>query len=139
MTTIAWDGKVLAGDRQRTFGGTPIPVTKVFRQDRYVFGCSGNSDECVLLATWLAHGMPVNDKPKCDDVGALLVRDSKLYYITSPHLLLLEIDAPFFAIGSGADYALGAMAMGADAATAVKVAAKLDVNTGMGVDCVTAD
>lgn len=39
--------------------------------------------------------------------------------------------------GSGADFALGAMAMGAGARRAVEVACELDVHCGKGIDVVT--
>lgn len=42
-----------------------------------------------------------------------------------------------WAIGSGADYALGAMYAGLSAAEAVMIASKLDTGTGLGVDSVS--
>jgi hypothetical protein len=51
MTVIAWDGKTLAADRQRTVYGTPTQVTKIFEinktgQGRIIFGVAGDSVEC---------------------------------------------------------------------------------------------
>ena len=48
-----------------------------------------------------------------------------------------EVDAPFHAIGSGWEIAMGAMAMGATAEEAVRVAMQYDVNTGGEVECIT--
>lgn len=42
-----------------------------------------------------------------------------------------------WAIGSGCDYALGAMYAGKNAREAVEIASQLDVNTGLGVDTLT--
>ena len=43
---------------------------------------------------------------------------------------LSETENDFWAVGSGEEYALGAMAMGASAAQAVEVASQFDVYTG---------
>lgn len=42
-----------------------------------------------------------------------------------------------WAVGSGSDYAKGAMAMGADVRKAVEVASLFDVNTGRGIETMT--
>lgn len=41
-----------------------------------------------------------------------------------------------WAVGSGCDYALGAMKFGATAKEAIAIASELDVNTGLGIDTV---
>jgi hypothetical protein len=43
------------------------------------------------------------------------------------------IDCEFYAIGSGADFAMGAMAMGASAEEAVRIACQLDPHCGLPV------
>jgi 20S proteasome alpha/beta subunit len=45
----------------------------------------------------------------------------------------LVVDQPYYAIGSGSPFALGALAQGASAKEAVEAAAKSDPFTGMGV------
>ena len=59
--------------------------------------------------------------------GAVLVDDRFLEH---------PITLPFFAIGSGADYAIGAMAAGVFPDRAVQIAAQYDPKTGGGVDVV---
>jgi ATP-dependent protease HslVU (ClpYQ) peptidase subunit len=62
---------------------------------------------------------------------ALLVvlANGHLYYIDEP-LVPLRYHRKFQAIGSGLEYATGAMAMGADAKEAVRVAIKFDSDSG---------
>lgn len=49
------------------------------------------------------------------------------------------MDMPFWAAGSGADYAMGAMAAGKDAKEAVEIACRFDINCGLGVDVLMAE
>lgn len=133
MTTLAWDGRYLAGDRQATYGTTPVPVTKVFRVGDIVVGYAGTASSIICHLEWMQAGCPNPPPDFADDFGCLLVERGKLYRVG--HTLARErIDMPHWAIGSGADYALGAMAMGADARTAVEVASRYDIGTGLGVD-----
>jgi ATP-dependent protease HslVU (ClpYQ) peptidase subunit len=43
------------------------------------------------------------------------------------------VDQPYYAIGSGMNFAMGSMAAGSSAYEAVKYASKLCPNTGMGI------
>lgn len=61
----------------------------------------------------------------------VLTADHKLYTFSDP-TKWLQVDQPFYAIGSGATFALGAMATGATALDAVKAASKFDPMTGLG-------
>lgn len=57
MTTIAWDGKTLAGDKQVTTGGTATKTTKVFKvktKKGYVLvGYSGDLADGQAFVEWL--------------------------------------------------------------------------------------
>lgn len=48
-----------------------------------------------------------------------------------------SFEAPFYADGSGGEYAMGAMAMGANARQAVQVACRFDLASGDGIDTLT--
>jgi hypothetical protein len=54
------------------------------------------------------------------------------YWDGSP--TFVEMHGPFFAAGSGQDFALGAMAAGADARRAVEIAIQFDTQSGGRVD-----
>lgn len=65
-----------------------------------------------------------------DDGGCyLLVSKSRVYCLEADKMIPYEV-AKSFAIGSGAKYAMAAMACGKTPAEAVKVAAKFDPFTG---------
>lgn len=131
MTVIAWDGKTLAADKQATFGGTPVPATKIFRHNAELIGCSGNISESIQFVEWYFHG---GDKPVLEDgFSALVIQNGKVYKYEK-QLIPLHLDVPVWAAGSGADYALGAMAAGCSAEKAVEIACRFDIHCGLGVD-----
>ena len=137
MSTIAWDGRIgmLAADRQLTLGNSPLPVTKLFKvhtADGVVLvGCCGAYEEALLFVDWLTS--PAEKVELSDDFYALVVKQGRCYRYER-HLKEYLINAPFWAAGSGADYAIGAMAMGANAREAVEIASTYDVFSGCGVD-----
>jgi len=139
MTTIAWDGKTLAADRQFNHSGTPIAKTKIHTcisnvdMRIKIFGCAGDSfDAMALKEYWKGER---NLAPAITDLEIMVIDNTKKIYIVTEKMIFHEVeDKPFYAIGSGADYAIGAMAMGATAKEAVEIASKFDIHTGMGID-----
>lgn len=144
MTTIAWDGRDLVGDRRLMNGNTPTvsPRPKVHRliapNGRVaLFGFSGASAVADAWLHWLAGGdeprWPADDERwsamMIDDTGMVWLRFSGVHAWT-------QHGRKAWAIGSGCDYALGAMTAGSGARRAVQVAALLDVGTGDGIDVV---
>lgn len=126
MTTIAFDGRTLAGDTQHSmFRGNG---EKVFcLNDGSLFGSCGQIQDGAAVREWLASG---GEKPKVEDgFHAIFVKDGRLYSLENK-LVHLEQRRPFFAIGSGRDYAMAAMFLGKTAADAVRVAHEFDVDTG---------
>lgn len=139
MTTIAWDGKLLAGDKQCSFGNTPLGCTKVFRADGLIWGCCGDLEDTVLFGRWIYEGCPKDNKPELADNFTAIVIELGQCWQYNPKLVPLKVESRLWACGSGADYALGAMAMGADARHAVEVAIEFDIYSGIGVDTVVSD
>lgn len=138
MTTIAWDGQTLAGDKQATSHGTPSVCTKVFKVERdgvvCLYGTSGRADECTAFRRWV---LGEADRPSLSDEFSVMSIDQKgRIWMAHGQMYWYEIGRQTWAIGSGADYALGAMACGAGAEKAVLVASDLDAFTGFGVDTV---
>lgn len=138
MTTVAWDGKTLAADRQSTAGGTPYQTTKVFEAfgpdgRRWLYACSGISSECQEFTRRINAGQPM---PEFKELAVLAVDDQGHVWQAVENLMWERKEIKRWAMGSGADYALGAMAAGATAFRAVQIASELDVNTGLGVDLI---
>lgn len=136
MTTIAWDGTSIAADR---LCGGRYTVAKLWRlPDGSVIGGAGLYDDIVEVVHWLASGAREDEKPRLaprEESSDLLLIDpeGRPHWLTWPHLRRVPIVEPYEAIGSGSEYALGAMAMGASAKRAVQIASRFDPSTGRGV------
>lgn len=132
MTTIAFDGKNIASDSQ--VGGSYLDggIEKVIKAGKSYFGAAGNLDHMVGFFAWQKGG----DKPKIDDNFEALEIRGKTTYWWGQALVPCKIKSPA-AIGSGAQFAMGAMLAGATAKEAVKIAAKLDSGTGRTIRSVT--
>lgn len=137
MSTVAYRGGVLAAD-SRAYGGkyaaTPGAKRKLYRlPDGSILGVvSGIVGFSERFAAWLESGA-VPDKFGDGEQAfkALLVRPScKVFLYVDSLYPSGPIDSEFYAVGSGDDYALGAMACGCSAVQAVEIAARFDPHTG---------
>lgn len=137
MTTICWDGETLAADKQSTIGLAPVETRKAHRVSRngsqVLFGCAGNSYECYAFRKWATGQI---EKPQFKDISLICVDHDRQVWIADESLIWLPISAKQWGIGSGSEYALGAMAAGSTATQAIRIASKLDVHSGLGVDVV---
>lgn len=138
MTVIVWDGKVLASDMQSTNAGLKRKATKIRKIGGRLYGVSGDWDRAQMLFRWIESGKRPEDWPEFqkgndDWVGLLEIREDgsawKFERVPEPY----RCEEDYFAMGSGRDYAYGALAMGADAETAVRIASSFDNGCGMGV------
>lgn len=139
MTVIAYRNGVLAADKQSTRGSTfANKATKIARRsDGALIGCAGATPIALRYRQWFLSGEAQDSRPALregdDSAGAIVVRpDGTVEEHIGPAVEVLE--GEFFAVGCGADFALAAMEMGANAERAVEVASKFDVHCGGGVD-----
>jgi ATP-dependent protease HslVU (ClpYQ) peptidase subunit len=145
MTTLAFDGKTFAADKQSTCGSRKATVTKVWkitpkgRKGSVLLGVCGNVVDGLLVKEWVEAGMPVDDKPVIEDVGAIVVTPTGRILELDNSVVPIEIEDSFIAIGSGGNYAMGAMAAGKSAVEAVEIAGRFDPYTGRGVTVVELD
>lgn len=133
MTTIAWDGKVLAGDTCITGCSFDRRGTKIFQigNNKY-FGACGDREECLAAADWLAGR--VKEEPKLSNTFAgILVENGKAYRIESL-LIKDEIKEKHHAVGSGAQGAMIAMYFGYGAIQAIEIVSMFDTYTNSLVD-----
>lgn len=136
MTTIAWDGRSLASDKRANVGGTRLTVTKIRRGLKgNLVGVSGTFAMSNDLFRWLCTGgaRPVGQGDHSDWCPVMEIT-AKGEVLRHERWGSFRVEDPFYAIGSGADFALAAMSLGADAAQAVEIAARFDTSTGDGVD-----
>lgn len=142
MTVIAWDGKTLAADKMANFSGLKGTVTKIRAARDALLFVSGDFDAATNLYAWYEAGAILEAWPKFqEDKDAWMPlhavkRDGSIWrYERRPYPFLIEEKK--FAVGSGRDFALAAMHMGADAVEAVKVACQFDPGCGLGIDTLT--
>lgn len=135
MTTIAWDGQFLAGDRRGNSAGMAYEVTKVRRtQDGRLLGFCGDIGVGMLMLDWLEKGGTRPEQQDSDRWVTVLEIDPDGTCWCHGRDSRWRIEQGFFAIGSGRDFALAALALGKNAAEAVELAARFDTGTGNGVD-----
>lgn len=134
MTTVAYDGRTLAGDTQANSAGMRRTVKKLFRlNDGRLFGGSGDYENCLLARDWLNDGGP---KPTLtDDFTGLVIETDGRCMRYEHKLCPSPIAEKFTALGSGRDFAIAAMHMGQSAREAVKLASIYDIGTGPEVEC----
>ena len=128
MTTIACNRKVIAFDSRESDDDICWPCDKkVVRIGPVLIGCAGDSLEISKFMDWFNY--QAMKPPKLKEMQALvLAREGIYYYSNSTHRSV--ITRPFFAVGSGSGYAIGAMTMGAAPKRAVEIALDYDSNSG---------
>ncbi len=141
MTTIAFDGQTLAADGG-IFLGDRIAgknVKKIFelKGGGMWAGFAGDDPVGKKRIEWLNDGADPDKFPKIDgqDCSLMLVSDSGSVSIVCAGVIT-DVDVPF-AIGSGAEFAIGAMCAGASAMEAVEIAARNDAFTCGAIEYVT--
>lgn len=142
MTTITVRDRIMAADSQGTTGNIRSRVEKMWRiGDQAILGVAGTLADCMVFRQWAIDSLLEDCEdapPKMDEVEAIvLTRKGVYHYSASP--IPTKIGDKFYAIGSGAELALGAMQMGADARQAVRVASKWDVHTGGRISTLSLD
>lgn len=129
MTTIATDGKTIACDSLATWGDMRITHNrkKIHKIGDMYVGASGNSEFISAYIEYLKTG---KNKPTTEDAHTLLfLTKGGVYLQTDTRFNRIKVNS-VMAIGSGREYAIGAMMAGASPYEAVKIAIKNDLNSG---------
>lgn len=147
MTTIAYKDGILAGDTLATgYNNHSYGNKKVFKTKYFLFGFTGTLAYLERSLEWIKK----HEKPNVLEFNEIFDKDvfgeeTTVLLINKNRKLFLSSDGkPFYqaryketALGSGGDYAIGAMACGKSAVEAVKVARSLDPRTGGAVTFVS--
>lgn len=129
MTTVAFDGKILATDSRGIGFYVHDNVKKLFEIDGVSYGFSGRHTEIAGVMEWLRSGGVNCDKPEIkEEIYGIEVSDKGVFY-WEKNLVRIPFHTPC-AIGSGAIIAMTAMLCGKTATEAVEVAKILDDGTG---------
>lgn len=137
MSTIAWDGELVAAESQVTYGGSMRAskgVCKLRVQDGIVYACTGQGSLFEPMVDWIKAG---GDPEKCPKVtgdhhaSVIVFRDGKAFLYKNEVPYPDEMFPPD-AWGSGCEIAIGAMRADArrgdiDARRAVAIACEVNV------------
>lgn len=138
MSIVAWDGKTIAADRQCTAGDLMLRATKIRRiNNGDILAWTGTLENGMTLADWYERGADQKLWPtfQASDSWCRLIVVSKGRAYSYEQLPVKQlVEDRFAAWGSGRDLAMGALAMGATAVEAVKVASRFSSTCGMGVE-----
>lgn len=145
MSVVVWDGKTLAADRQASCGDLRMLTCKIRRlPSGEVVAWTGEVSTGMILADWYERGAKPEEWPKFQEgenwSRLIVASPGKLVtYEGGPYPVAIPVLEKKAAFGSGRDFALGAMAWGADAEGAVTVASHFCASCGLGVDFETVE
>ena len=135
MTCIAWDGKLLAADKLVISGYKRASFTKIRRIGDALVGFAGNTILTNAMFSWIEIGENPDKFPEAQrdkdnfTAGMKITLDGQIYLYENAPIPWLN-ERKIWAIGSGAEIAIGAMAAGASAEDAVKIACEWCYLTG---------
>lgn len=139
MTTIAYRDGVLAADTLATSNGLRDSIQhKIWRNGRILVGAAGSVSLCQSFRSWVVDGMTGDSPFKGKDDGNGLVV-SRHGIICFDSFGPCQIHAPFYALGTGYQIAMGSMQRGATAEQAVSDAIVWDICSGGKVDVLRLD
>lgn len=134
MSTIAWDGKILASSRLAIGKGGLCEMRKVMRMGGSLYAGVGEADAIDQLFRWLIDGQV--DFPKASamlvEVKMFMPGHVFIHRADGKH----QVEASMIAFGTGKDHAIKIMNQGANALDAIKYASVWDDLTAGGIDVV---
>jgi ATP-dependent protease HslVU (ClpYQ) peptidase subunit len=138
MTTIIANKEGMASDSQMTDGNIKSSVPKIWRIRGWLVAGGGSYHEIVKLINTIKEQkefspikvMAEVELEKTEDCDLLFLSPAGKLFVTENGSEAMTVSDPFYAIGTGAQAALAAMHMGATPREAVRIAAKIDANTG---------
>lgn len=129
MTTIAANLYEMAADTRVTWDDdTTSSSVKIYTIGSAILGATGDVDEIAKFIEWYTNGS-VGKQPKRSKDFRVIRLNSEGLHIIDSNSYWLKLDDKFFAVGSGGQFAIGAMEMGATPENAVRIAAKHDLFT----------
>lgn len=140
MSTVIADSRTLtmAADKQMRAHATS--VTKIFKVrdgagEEWLVGGAGVLPTILNFINWFTSPAAIvaeADSPPMEDTGVLAMNSRGQVVFYSESAIPVVVEEPYFAIGSGADYAMGALDAGASIRRALSIATLRDPNTGKG-------
>ena len=125
MTVIAVRNRIMASDTMTGYGNKKVNEIKTVAKDGFILGAAGaevpSMDDIVDWFFKVQYPLPAYENT---DFTLLVLTPSGRIETWDHTGMKNIIKSSFWAIGAGADFAMGAMHAGADAETAVRLAIK---------------
>ena len=138
MSIVVFDGRTIAADRIATSGSLKMKSSKMRRLiNGDIVAWTGSAASGIAMANWWESGAdPATFPPsqKTDDWSRLIVVSKGKCFSFEQVPVKIPEENGFMAWGSGQDFAMGALAFGASAVEAIKVASRLCTTCGLGVE-----
>jgi hypothetical protein len=127
MTTIVANPEGMASDTRVT-GGPMFNTTKMRRIGDSLYGGAGDLSQILKMFLWFENPdqAPVWKAPP---EFTILQVSPRGIFVWESEMIAIPIDTPFYAIGSGSEYAMGALAYGANLDKAIEIASMFDPGT----------
>lgn len=133
MTTVIATTEGIYADTLCTYT-VPFKTRKHTRIRDSVFAGAGDTDELMKYFDWIRDG---GDQPSIDEGGIDVLEVSEEgIHIWGKKFVRLKVNEKVYAVGSGSQYAMGALAAGCTPKQAMAIAAKFDGGTGKQVEFV---
>lgn len=132
MTTIIATPTEIIGDRQLTDADTICHIDKIFAIRGSLIGFAGDYAQALKFLEWFKNTRAKKrvDYPNdLDDFEAIEISKEGLF-LWGENGISYQPNEPFWAIGSGRGYALGALAAGSSVKEAMEIAVRYDPYTG---------
>lgn len=125
MSVIVWDGVTLASDSDMNDGQVKVPFEKIWREGQRLCGVVGPVSDCLKLRAWVKEGSIPDKYPTISPDAYLVIvyPNGELTRFTASGIPIATFHKRL-ALGTGRDFAYGAMFMGASAEDAVRAAIK---------------
>ena len=140
MTVIVWDGSILATDSAATDGAAQWETEKAWYHDcdegKVILAGAGPLQTILQMRDWFKGGGLHNKFPNAQLTSQFchfVVVNRHGLYRYEQGVIPIEHGLHKCAFGEGKDFAYGALAMGANAETAVKIAIDHSVHCGLSV------
>ena len=128
MTTVVATPDFMCADRQVN-PGPLFETTKLRRIRGSIYGICGNLDLCMSFLLWRMQKLDELTLSADAEFAALEINEQGMWYWNGS-LVPMPIKGKHYAIGSGAQYALGALDSGKSPQEAIRVASGRDEHTG---------
>jgi hypothetical protein len=138
MTVIAYRDGILASDSMMTDDCGVTSVQKIWRlPNGSLFGGAGSAGYVAVVRDWLMTGGSLKHKPDCSKfegafAGCIIIGKDGSCSALDPYLSSIAVNAPHYAVGSGAPHANTLMAIGYSAEDAVRVIVEKQLADGVG-------